>query len=251
MSVDSFHSNTSQLQELRVLSVAGLDPRPQDRKGLVCSGLALVVCAYADWTTECKDATDAQYRTFRNNIPYLAALVVLHPLLRRLYNGVVYRANSGGQASRPTLEEADQRLNQRASFDFGFAIIYLLALHGVSAVKILAILYLNYQVATTLPRKSVPVATWVFNIGVLFANELGKGYKFKDIASILWVFLSGGLIDESNSSLVNWGRWLDSYGGLMGRWEILFNITVLRLISFNLDYYWSLDRRGYSPVEVW
>ncbi|KAI0909212.1 MBOAT, membrane-bound O-acyltransferase family-domain-containing protein [Ustulina deusta] len=195
------------------------------------------------------DATDAQYRTFRNNIPYLAALVVLHPLLRRLYNGVVYRANSGGQASRPTLEEADQRLNQRASFDFGFAIIYLLALHGVSAVKILAILYLNYQVATTLPRKSVPVATWVFNIGVLFANELGKGYKFKDIASILWVFLSGGLIDESNSSLVNWGRWLDSYGGLMGRWEILFNITVLRLISFNLDYYWSLDRRGYSPVE--
>ncbi|KAI1418892.1 MBOAT, membrane-bound O-acyltransferase family-domain-containing protein [Xylaria sp. FL1777] len=195
------------------------------------------------------DVTDSQYRTFRNNIPYLAALVVFHPLLRRLYNGVVYRVNSGGQASRPTLEEADQRLNQRASFDFGFAIIYLLALHGVSVVKILAILYLNYQVATNLPRKSVPVATWVFNVGILFANELGKGYKFKDIASLLWVFLSGGLIDESNSSLVNWGRWLDSYGGLMGRWEILFNITVLRLISFNLDYYWSLDRRGYSPIE--
>ncbi|KAJ8124504.1 hypothetical protein O1611_g9135 [Lasiodiplodia mahajangana] len=195
------------------------------------------------------DATDAQYHTFRGNIPYLAALLVLHPLLRQLYNTLIYRVNTGNQASRPTLEEADQRLNQRASFDFGFAIIYLVALHGVSVFKILGILYLNYQVATTLPRKSVPVATWVFNIGILFANELCKGYKFKDIASILWAFLSGGLIDESNSSLVSWGRWLDSYGGLMGRWEILFNITVLRLISFNLDYYWSLERRSSSPIE--
>ena len=197
-----------------------------------------------------QDATDSQYRTFRNNIPYLAALVVLHPLLRRLYNAVIHQVQSGGQASRPTLEEADQRLNQRASFDFGFAMIYLLALHGVSIVKVLAILYLNYQVATTLPRKSVPVATWVFNIGILFANELAKGYKFRDIASFLGGLLSGELINESNSALVHWGAWLDSYGGLMSRWEILFNITVLRLISFNLDYYWSLDRRSQSPIEV-
>lgn len=120
----------------------------------------------------------------------------------------------------------------------------------MSTIKILTILYINYQVATTLPRKSVPVATWVFNIGILFANELGKGYRFRNIASILWAFLPGGSADESTSTLVAWGSWLDSYGGLMNRWEILFNITVLRLISFNLDYYWSLDRRGPSPVEV-
>ncbi|KAH8159235.1 hypothetical protein CIB48_g9018 [Xylaria polymorpha] len=196
------------------------------------------------------DVTDAQYRTFRNNMPYLIALLVFHPLLRKLYNLVIYRVNSGGQASRPTLEEADQRLNQRASFDFGFAIIYLLALHGISTFKILGILYLNYRIVTTVPRKSVPVATWVFNVGILFANDLGKGYRFKAIASFFGAFLSGGVIDESNSSLVHWGAWLDSYGGLMGRWEILFNITVLRLVSFNLDYYWSLERRSYSPIEL-
>ncbi|KAI1114978.1 MBOAT, membrane-bound O-acyltransferase family-domain-containing protein [Nemania sp. NC0429] len=195
------------------------------------------------------DVTDTQYRTLRNSAVYLVALLVLHPLLRRVYNAVLYRAHSGRRASRPTLEEADQRLNQRATFDFAFAIVYLLALHGVSTIKILTILYINYQVATTLPRKSVPVATWVFNVGILFANELGKGYRFKNIASTLCVFLPGGSADESNCSLVTWGSWLDSYGGLMTRWEILFNITVLRLISFNLDYYWSLDRRGPSPVE--
>ncbi|KAI1138238.1 MBOAT-domain-containing protein [Hypoxylon sp. FL0543] len=195
------------------------------------------------------DASDAQYRTFRNNIPYMAALLVFHPLLRRIYNAIVYPIKATGQSARPTPEEADQRLNHRASFDFGFALLYLVALHGVSALKILTILYLNYQVATTLPRKYIPVATWVFNIGTLFANELCKGYKFGDIALLIAGNPVQNNLLDSGSALVSWGRWLDSFGGLMGRWEILFNITVLRLISFNLDYYWSLDRRSYSPIE--
>ncbi|KAI1484432.1 MBOAT family protein [Biscogniauxia mediterranea] len=195
------------------------------------------------------DASDSQYHTFRSNIPYMTALLIFHPLLRKLYNTVVYPVASSGEDSRPTLEEADQRLNQRASFDFAFAIVYLIALHGFSAFKILIILYLNYQVATTLPRKSVPVATWIFNIGILFANELSKGYKFEAIASLISSPPSQRSLLDADWSLVGWGRWLDQHGGLMGRWEILFNITVLRLISFNLDYYWSLDRRSYSPVE--
>lgn len=49
---------------------------------------------------------------------------------------------------------------------------------------------------------------------------------------------------------MGWGAWLDSYGGLVARWEVLFNITILRLISFNLDYYWSIDKRGANGLEV-
>ncbi|KAI2616046.1 MBOAT-domain-containing protein [Hypoxylon sp. NC1633] len=195
------------------------------------------------------DASDAQYHTFRANIPYMAALLLLHPLLRRFYNSIVYPIKTVGQSSRPTPEEADQKLNQRATFDFGFALIYLVALHGISAIKILVILYMNYQVATNLPRKYVPVATWVFNVGILFANDLCRGYKFGDVAALLSRPPNENFLIDSDSALVSWGRWLDSYGGLMGRWEILFNITVLRMISFNLDYYWSLDRRSYSPIE--
>lgn len=36
----------------------------------------------------------------------------------------------------------------------------------------------------------------------------------------------------------------------MSRWEVLFNITILRLISFNLDYHWSLKDGVVDPVEV-
>lgn len=179
----------------------------------------------------------------------MTALLVFHPLLRRLYNAVIYRASTRPEASRPTLEEADQRLNQRASFDFGFALIFLLVLHGISAFKILLILYVNYQVATTLPRRSVPIATWVFNIGILFANEMSSGYQLETLAHYLTVPAGTELLGQE-PALLAWAKWLDGYGGIMRRWEILFNITVLRLISFNMDYYWSLDRRSYSPVEV-
>ncbi|KAI0392225.1 putative glycerol:H+ symporter [Xylariaceae sp. FL0594] len=195
------------------------------------------------------DVTDTQYRNLRRNLPYLVALLVFHPLLRRLYNSFTSSERPSNGEVRPTLEEADRRLDQRASYDFGFAVLFLLALHGVSAFKVFTILYLNYNLVTSLPRRYIPVATWVFNIGILFANELGRGYRLREVGAALSGFVSGGAVSEPNSFLAAWGGWLDSYGGLMNRWEVLFNITVLRLVSFDLDYYWSLDRRDSSPVE--
>ncbi|KAK7750097.1 glycerol transporter [Diatrype stigma] len=189
-------------------------------------------------------------RAARCNMPSMIALLIFHPLLRRLYNAVVHRVNSAKESVRPTLEEAEQRLNQRLSFDFGFAIIFLLALHGISAFKVLAIIYVNFQIATALPRKSVPVATWIFNVGILFTNDIYKGYRLGDMAAWITNSPSQPSLVGAGSALVAWGRWLDSYGGIMSRWEILFNLTVLRMISFNLDYYWSLDRRSYSPLEL-
>ena len=183
-------------------------------------------------------------------------LLIFHPLLRRLYNTFVYPVShpgpqtSGKESPRPTLEEADERLAQRTTFDFRFAIVFLFALHGISFFKVLTILYLNYQIATALPRQYVPTATWAFNVGILFANDIFHGYRFGDLA--VWVAGPSSQVSlvSAPSSLVAWGRWLDSFGGLLSRWEILFNLTVLRMISFNMDYYWSLDRRSYSPVEV-
>ena len=200
------------------------------------------------------DNSDAQYRSFRDNIPYMAVLVVVHPLLRRVYERFAGPAVSGSDGSRSKAESsaaADARMNSRITFDLVFACIFLLALHGISAFKVLFILYLNYQIATALPKQYVPVATWVFNIAILFANELSHGYRFNDFAK--WILppetTSAGYV-RGNLRYESIGQWVDSYGGLMPRWEILFNICVLRLIAFNFDYVWSLDRRAGSPVEV-
>jgi hypothetical protein len=141
---------------------------------------------------------------------------------------------------------ADARLNQRISFDLVFSVIFLAALHGFSTLKILAILYANYCIGTKLPRAYVPAATWIFNVGTLFANEFSKGYSY---STIFGTFLPSTL-SEKGESTSNFGHTLDNYGGLIPRWEVLFNFTILRLISFNLDYYWSTSRGSSSPLEV-
>lgn len=204
--------------------------------------------------TQLKDVSDSQYNSFRRNVPYLILLLVFHPLLRRVYETLRpipnKSANNGkGQASSSafvSVADADQRLEQRASFDYGFALIFIVALHGFSAAKVMLILYINFCIATRLPRKYVPAATWIYNVGTLFANELAQGYHFGPIAAMLGAASTG----SNGERIGNWGTWMDGHGGIMPRWEVLFNITVLRLVSFNLDYYWSLDRRASSPTEV-
>ncbi|EEP76154.1 GUP1 protein [Uncinocarpus reesii 1704] len=197
------------------------------------------------------DNSDAQYASFRDNVRYMAILVVFHPLLRRLYNilfpckSSVSSSSKGNFASGQTAAAARSRFEQRVSFDYWFSLVFLAVLHGFSALKVLGILFINFNIAKRFPRSYIPAATWIFNIGILFANELLHGYKYTSIATSIGSAL--GLGDDGN--LLTWGKWLDSWGGLVSRWEVLFNITVLRLISFNLDYYWSLDNRAGSPVE--
>lgn len=110
----------------------------------------------------------------------------------------------------------------------------------------MVILYINYVIATQLPRKYVPVATWIFNIATLFVNELSEGYRLEKMTQYFAPMQAG----QPDSFLHSTAKSIDAFGGLASRWEVLFNLTVLRLISFNLDYYWSLDMRGGSPVEV-
>lgn len=140
------------------------------------------------------------------------------------------------------------QLEQRMRFDFAFGMVFIVALHGISALKVFLILFLNYRIGKNLPRAYVPAATWTFNICILFANELLNGYQLESIAMLLSP--ASGTPEEKATLLVQWARTLDDIGGIMPRWEVLFKITVLRLISFNMDYNWSLDYPAASPIEV-
>ena len=195
-----------------------------------------------------QDNSDAQYASFRENIPYLLLLLVLHPLLRRVYEAYLCRSDANRDGYQNTTAAAgDARMEQRIRFDYFFALVFITALHGFSAIKVLAILYVNYKIARCLSRAQIPAATWIFNIFTLFANELCGGYPLERFARLL---VGSGVAGGSEPALVACAQSFDGFGGLMPRWEILFNITVLRLISFNMDYYWSLDYPSTSPVEV-
>lgn len=230
------------LAPMQVLTVIASHPNYKDFEGLLSQG----------WIPGRKiDNSDGQYSGFRENIPYLFILLIAHPLLRKVWN-TAFPVSTEKKTGRQETgnhglvysPEANARLDQRVGYDFAFAIVFLCALHGFSMLKVLIIVTANYLIAKRAPRESVVPLTWLFNILTLFANELCKGYPYSRIAlnTLPWT------VSDPNS---NWGTYLDSHGGLMPRWEILFNITVLRLISFNMDYYWSRDQKSQTQyLEV-
>lgn len=154
--------------------------------------------------------------------------------------------DSNGDLPRTFNAAAEKRLRARTSFDVTFNLVFLFALHGSSAPKILLILYINFLIATKLRKDYVPAVTWIFNVAILFANELAEGYSYARIANALFPSTA-----EDAHDGITWGAFLDSYGGLQPRWDIHFNFTVLRLISFNFDHLWAARLSGSSsPTEV-
>ncbi|OCH89613.1 MBOAT-domain-containing protein [Obba rivulosa] len=162
------------------------------------------------------DNSDMQYRNFRNNIPTLGALVFA-------FLGFKTTWLHFAQMTTYSLYAA------RLHFLLLFSFCLMLGLHGASVIKIFVILSVNYAIAKSCQGSRLgPLLTWVFNAAVLFANETYDGYVFASIHPSLAA--------------------LDSIEGIYPRWHVGFNITTLRLISFNMDYFWACRRTG--PVNT-
>ncbi|KAF9173953.1 glycerol transporter [Mortierella sp. AD010] len=174
------------------------------------------------------DNSDSQYASFRDNIPSLVAVVSIYVPL-----SYIFRSMFASSAS--ALKDPRQPL-YRTYFFLAFSIIYLYFMYGNSLLKIGAIVIINYVIAKVgRGAKWMPLATWFFNLAVLFMNEAYDGYRFGDFHESL--------------------TWLDDNTGMSRRWDVHFKFTMLRLVSFNFDYYWSftaprdmvLDDRDRTP----
>lgn len=165
-------------------------------------------------------------------MPILFGVLGLHFVLRRLFN--FFFCVVSPQPPVTSTYRASHNITRRNIFDIVFALIFLSALHSFSVLKIVVILTGNYLISFFHPTSIAnPILTWVFNVGVLFANEYCEGYRFATILPWLAAGEGAGV-----------GRMMDSAmnGGLLPRWNVNFNITVLRLISYNLDHYWAAKK---------
>jgi len=155
------------------------------------------------------DNSDAQYRGFRNNfIPLTLAAGAF--LLAKFFRTRIH----GATASPDNM--------YLLPFNLGASVVMLIALHGTSALKIFVILTGNYLISKSFGgSKSGPICSWIFNVVVIFLNDWYSGYRFGEFASSL--------------------AFLDSFEGIYPRWHLSFNITMLRLVSFSMDYYWACN----------
>lgn len=110
----------------------------------------------------------------------------------------------------------------KTNFNIVFGILFLCGIHGTSVIKIMIIYGINYYIS----RLDNVWLTWGFNMAILFANELADGYRFA------WIGIPC----------------LDEYPGIMSRWDVTFNFSMLRMVSFNIDYSKAL-MNGLSDKE--
>ncbi|CAG7855140.1 Putative membrane-bound O-acyltransferase C24H6.01c [Serendipita indica DSM 11827] len=171
------------------------------------------------------DNSDSQYRSIRGNLLNLTLLALAHLGLSRLY-GLL--ASSFG--SRATGKKSDNL--HRIPFMAMFAVALVIGLHGASSLKVFAIIGGNYFLAKQLGGSRIaPLILWTVNIMVLLCNEIYDGYSFSSVHSSL--------------------GFLDGYRGFYPRWHISFNITMLRLLSFAMDYHWAkTNSTSHSPVPL-
>lgn len=113
---------------------------------------------------------------------------------------------------------------KRTWFDITFGLIYLFALHGVNVLKIAFHLVVMYSFAKRVEDpKTAKTLLWVYGIGTLFVND-----RYWD-APFHIAFLDNG------------------FKGIIKRWDVFYNFTLLRMLSFGLDF---LEKKSLSPLDL-
>ncbi|PJF19189.1 hypothetical protein PSACC_01031 [Paramicrosporidium saccamoebae] len=170
----------------------------------------------AGWMGRPMDNSDAQWRSFREPLP----LAIL------LFGGFLALNGMARMIGHRRAWSFDFSMRVRAALTLAFLIV----LHGLHTIKILVLVGGNFLISSTCKGKRINVIfTWIYNIGLLFALEYFKvSYRDHPLLSIAESFFN--LLPAA-----------------VPRWSVTFNITILRLISYNVDYYYSFQ--GYSALQ--
>lgn len=151
------------------------------------------------------DISDPQYRSFRQNLPALLGL------------SAAYLVGSSAH------QLCASNLWTRSTNIAVLSVVMIFVLHGLSAVKILVILGVNYLTCGPfMPAwtgRAWPLLLIVGLMGLLMLNERMDGYKMSELSADL-------------------GMWEQRWSGFLPRWHVSFNITMLRMVSFGLDRHW-------------
>jgi D-alanyl-lipoteichoic acid acyltransferase DltB (MBOAT superfamily) len=155
------------------------------------------------------DLSDGQWNTWRNNLPVL----ILGMAIFLLVSDLVKRSGNTWK---------------RVLYCNVASLCFLFILHGVAAFWVLVIALINFAITRLLGHTRVlPFAVWAFNASVLWTSYFSHGYHFEE------------LLGPDYS-------WLDQKRGLIA-WEGYFKISMLRFISYGMDYYWMTTAR---PVTI-
>ena len=164
------------------------------------------------------DNSDSQYAGIRNKL-FILVLVLIGQML--VTNVLSYLFGSHGY--KKIGPNNSKSLSIRQTWSLLFSCAFLLILIGASFIKVLILVSIAYGISYSLgTKKSGIVLVWGYCILILFLNYWFQGYRFESLHSSL--------------------KWLDKLQGVGFRWYVVFNFTILRVISFSMDRYWATSK---------
>lgn len=139
--------------------------------------------SFADtFDSNMQDDSDFQYRSFRDYLPVLTLMMVLHVAISKTTERL------GSSNSYQNLGNAIHRPN-RTAFLTVFTAIFILALHGTNSIKLLFFCTLNYVTVKGISATSfspiTPLIVWVLNISSLFLIHWNHGFPYESMSSSL------------------------------------------------------------------
>ena len=163
------------------------------------------------------DAKDHQWKEFRNALPSIFGLVAASVILSRGFTGMLVA--KGSKPGTPAFMFA------RGYFYAALGAGFVYHLHGTMSIVVALIALGNFYMTRVFREsKILPIFVWGYAIFAMFHPHKYDGYRWSHLPG----FLGGG------SSLA---KWADGHRGAT-RWHVLFNLFVLRMISYSMDHYW-------------
>lgn len=149
------------------------------------------------------DATDAQWRQLRELFLPLFIIAFIWVLL----SNVVRKAFGTKSIARKVFYVAS-------------ILGVLFGLHSKALVFPIFVSVVHYMIAKVFRTSRIGIfVAWVWNIGITLFMYDTSGFRTIDLFD--WFFDNGQML----------------------RWHTIFKISLLRMISFHMDYYWALKKR--------
>jgi len=157
------------------------------------------------------DLSDQQWVMWRSNMPLLFGGLLLFSLL--------------SYSVRQFFRKARSEYMPSILFYLVTAVLVVFYIHGFDIILLFGISFLNYWIAKMFGGSKLnPILCWLLNVVVIFSADYYRGYD--------GFFTYLGL------------PYLESFKGAFA-WNTYFKISMLRHISFNMDYYWMINQKPY------
>jgi protein-cysteine N-palmitoyltransferase HHAT len=169
---------------------------------------------YKGWIPHLRnDLSDIQWRQYREGLPAVILALSGYTVASQ---ALQYYPADPAQCHYRAMQHAVR---------LAVALLFLAVLHGTFIMHVAVALLAHYALTRAAVSRRVlgPLAAWAVPAGVWLLARTHDGLPFWKLARVLAP--------------------LDAYAGVV-RWHIGFNLLALRMISWSMDWHWTVSAQG-------